>query len=51
MPVAFGIGEDAVAIENERVHAALPALWKPRICAFASSLHASRTYLKSDGGS
>ena len=50
--VALGVGEDAVAVEDERAHVqALPSLPKSRMWCFAISMTAARWTAKSLGGS
>ncbi len=50
VPVSFGVSEDAVAVEDECGHA-LPSAPKRRMWVRAMSITASRTKLKSAGGS
>ena len=52
VPVALGVGEHAVAVEDERAHVqAFPSLPKSRMWYFAISMTAARWAVKIVGGS
>ena len=48
---ALGIGEDAVAVEEERGQRPLPSLPNMRMCSCAMAITSARWARKSDGGS